>query len=123
MHSEIWQRDGQMSTDLIVTHIDFRLRKAQRGLQRADDIARRCVPLYVKTKVFHWDAFGLRSRGRHLLPVKQAAQVLVTIDTIGEHVRALGGPPRRDGEIEWILTTFYRGLPKLTRQARLRRIY
>jgi starvation-inducible DNA-binding protein len=47
--------------------------------------------LYVKTKNFHWYAPGLGSRSRHLLLAEQAGQVLVTIDTIGECVRALGG--------------------------------
>ena len=44
---------------------------------------------------------GLGSRGRRLLLAEQADQVLVTIDTIGERVRALrpGNPIRSIGEI------------------------
>ena len=128
MHSETWERDGQTSTDLIVTHIDFELRKQQRSLQRADDIARRCVSSLCE------DQSVLLARLRVMLswptpiPRRTGGPGLGDnrYDWRARESASLGGPPpavRRHGEIEWPLTTFYRGLPKLTRQARLRRVY
>ncbi len=106
MYSEIWQPDGQTSTDPIVTYIDLQLEEHNEVCDALTTLLVDLFALYVKTKVFHWQASGLGSRGRHLLLAEQADQVLVTIDTIGERVRALGGTPIRSiGEISrlpWI---------------------
>jgi starvation-inducible DNA-binding protein len=100
MYSEIWQRDGQTSTDPIVTYIDLQLEEHNEVCDALTTLLVDLLALYVKTKVFHWHSSGLGSRGRHLLLAEQTDQVLVTIDTIGERVRALGGTPIRSiGEI------------------------
>jgi starvation-inducible DNA-binding protein len=93
MYDEIWRRDGRTSTDPIVTHIDLQLEEHNEVCDALTTLLVDLFALYVKTKVFHWHASGLGSRGRHLLLAEQADQVLVTIDTIGECVRALGGTP------------------------------
>ncbi len=95
MYSEIWQPDGQTSTDPIVTYIDLQLDEHNEVCDALTTLLVDLFALYVKTKVFHWHASGLGSRGRHLLLAEQADQVLVTIDTIGERVRALGGTSAR----------------------------
>ena len=43
--------------------------------------------LYLKTKNFHWHIAGPRFRDLHLLFDEQAAQLLGTVDDIGERVR------------------------------------
>ena len=43
--------------------------------------------LYVKTKNFHWHVKGPRFRDLHLLFDEQAAQLIGTVDAIGERVR------------------------------------
>ncbi|MBX7502267.1 DNA starvation/stationary phase protection protein [Qipengyuania sp. YG27] len=45
------------------------------------------VALYFKTKNFHWHVAGPRFRDLHLLFDEQAAQLLGTVDAIGERVR------------------------------------
>ncbi len=100
MYGEIWQRDGQTSTDPIVTYIDLQLEEHDEVCGALTTLLVDLFALYVKTKVFHWNASGLGSRGRHLLLAEQADQILATIDTIGEHVGALGGTPIRSiGEV------------------------
>jgi len=100
MYSEIWQPDGQTSTDPIVTCIDLQPEERNEVCDALTTLLGDFFALYVKTKVFHWHASGFGTRGRHLLLAEQADQVLVTIDTIGERVRALGGTPIRSiGEI------------------------
>ena len=106
MYSEIWQPDGQTSTDPIVTYIDLQIEEHNEVCDALTTLLADLFALYVKTKVFHWHASGFGPRPRHLLLAEQADQVLVTIDTIGERVRALGGTPIRSiGEISrlpWI---------------------
>ena len=46
--------------------------------------------LYVKTKNFHWHVAGPRFRDLHLLFDEQAAQLIGTVDDIGERVRKNG---------------------------------
>jgi starvation-inducible DNA-binding protein len=100
MYSEIWQRVGHTSTDPIVTYIDLHLEEHNEVCDALTRLLVDLFALHVKTKVFHWHASGVGSRGRCLLFAEQADQVLVTIDTIGERVRALGGTPIRSiGEI------------------------
>ncbi len=43
--------------------------------------------LYMKTKNFHWHVAGPRFRDLHLLFDEQAAQLIGTVDAIGERVR------------------------------------
>ncbi len=45
------------------------------------------LALYVKTKNFHWHVAGPRFRDLHLLFDEQAAQLIGTVDNIGERVR------------------------------------
>ena len=45
------------------------------------------LALYVKTKNFHWHVAGPRFRDLHLLFDEQAAQLIGTVDAIGERVR------------------------------------
>ena len=45
------------------------------------------LALYLKTKSFHWHIAGPRFRDLHLLFDEQAAQLLGTVDDIGERVR------------------------------------
>lgn len=45
------------------------------------------VALYFKTKNFHWHVAGPRFRDLHLLFDEQAAQLIGTVDAIGERVR------------------------------------
>ncbi|WP_370032547.1 Dps family protein [Qipengyuania mesophila] len=45
------------------------------------------VALYFKTKNFHWHVAGPRFRDLHLLFDEQAAQLVGTVDAIGERVR------------------------------------
>ena len=45
------------------------------------------VALYFKTKNFHWHVAGPRFRDLHLLFDEQAAQLIGTVDDIGERVR------------------------------------
>ena len=45
------------------------------------------LALYLKTKNFHWHVAGPRFRDLHLLFDEQAAQLLGTVDDIGERVR------------------------------------
>ena len=45
------------------------------------------VALYFKTKNFHWHVAGPRFRDLHLLFDEQAAQLISTVDNIGERVR------------------------------------
>ena len=45
------------------------------------------LALYVKTKNFHWHVAGPRFRDLHLLFDEQAAQLVGTVDLIGERVR------------------------------------
>ena len=45
------------------------------------------VALYFKTKNFHWHVAGPRFRDLHVLFDEQAAQLLGTVDDIGERVR------------------------------------
>ena len=45
------------------------------------------LALYVKTKNFHWHVAGPRFRDLHLLFDEQAAQLIGTVDDIGERVR------------------------------------
>ena len=45
------------------------------------------VALYFKTKNFHWHVAGPRFRDLHLLFDEQAAQLIGTVDNIGERVR------------------------------------
>ena len=100
MYSEIWQPGEQTSIDPIVTYIDLQLEERNEVCDALTTLLADLFALYVKTKVFHWHASGLGSRGRRLLLAEQADQVLATIDTIGERVRALGGTPIRSiGEI------------------------
>src|SRR6266853_3810353 len=106
MDGEIWQPGEQTSIDPIVTCIDPQLEERNEVCNALTTLLADLFVLYVKTKVFHWHASGLGSRVRHLLLAEQADQVLATIDTIGERVRALGGTPIRSiGEISrlrWI---------------------
>ena len=106
MYGEIWQRDGQNSTDPIVTYCDLHLEEDAEVCDALTTLLADLFALYVKIKVFHWHVSGLSSHGGHLVLAEQADQVLVTIDTIGERVRALGGTPIRSiGEISrlhWI---------------------
>src|SRR5437762_6493393 len=100
MDGEIWQPGEQTSIDPIVTYIDLQLEKRNEVCIALTTLLADLFALYVKTKVFHWHASGLGSRVRRLLLAEQADQVLATIDTIGERVRALGGTPIRSiGEI------------------------
>ena len=46
--------------------------------------------LYIKTKSFHWHLKGPRFRDLHLLFDEQAAQLIGTVDLIGERVRKNG---------------------------------
>src|SRR5690606_3540711 len=48
------------------------------------------LALYVKTKNFHWHVAGPRFRDLHLLFDEQAAQLIGTVDLIGERVRKNG---------------------------------
>ena len=48
------------------------------------------MALYLKTKNFHWHVAGPRFRDLHLLFDEQAAQLLGTVDDIGERVRKNG---------------------------------
>ncbi|WP_338447381.1 DNA starvation/stationary phase protection protein [Pelagerythrobacter marensis] len=48
------------------------------------------LALYVKTKNFHWHVAGPRFRDLHLLFDEQAAQLIGTVDLIGERVRKIG---------------------------------
>ena len=50
------------------------------------------LALYVKTKNFHWHVAGPRFRDLHLLFDEQAAQLIGTVDLIGERVRKNGEP-------------------------------
>ena len=106
MDGEIWQPGEQTSIDPIVTCIDLQLEERNEVCNALTTLLADLFALYVKTKVFHWHASGLGSRVRRLLLAEQADQVLATIDTIGERVRALGGTPIRSiGEISrlhWI---------------------
>ena len=45
------------------------------------------MALYFKTKNFHWHVAGPRVRDLHLLFDEQAAQLVGTVDAIGERVR------------------------------------
>lgn len=45
------------------------------------------LALYLKTKNFHWHVAGPRFRDLHLLFDEQAAQLIATVDVIGERVR------------------------------------
>ena len=45
------------------------------------------MALYFKTKNFHWHVAGPRFRDLHLLFDEQAAQLIGTVDDIGERVR------------------------------------
>ena len=45
------------------------------------------LALYMKTKNFHWHVAGPRFRDLHLLFDEQAAQLIGTVDAIGERVR------------------------------------
>ena len=45
------------------------------------------VALYFKTKNFHWHVAGPRFRDLHLLFDEQAAELIGTVDAIGERVR------------------------------------
>ena len=45
------------------------------------------LALYMKTKNFHWHVSGPRFRDLHLLFDEQAAQLIGTVDAIGERVR------------------------------------
>ena len=96
MYSEIWQT----ATDPIVTYVDLQLDEQIEVCDALTTLLAHLFALYVKTKVFHWHVSGLGSHGGPLVLAEQADQVLVTIDTIGERVRALGGTPIRSiGEI------------------------
>src|SRR5947207_5920001 len=100
MDGEIWQPGEQTSIDPIVTYIDLQLEERNEVWIALTKLLADLFALYVETKVFHWHASGLGSRVRRLLLAEQADQVLMTIDTIGERVRALGGTPIRSiGEI------------------------
>jgi starvation-inducible DNA-binding protein len=46
--------------------------------------------LYLKTKNFHWHVSGPSFRDYHLLFDEQAAQILLSTDTIAERVRKVG---------------------------------
>lgn len=48
------------------------------------------LALYVKTKNFHWHVAGPRFRDLHLMFDEQAAQLIGTVDLIGERVRKNG---------------------------------
>ena len=48
------------------------------------------MALYFKTKNFHWHVSGPRFRDLHLLFDEQAAQLIATVDDIGERVRKNG---------------------------------
>lgn len=48
------------------------------------------LALYVKTKNFHWHVAGPRFRDLHLLFDEQSAQLIGTVDLIGERVRKNG---------------------------------
>ncbi len=48
------------------------------------------LALYMKTKNFHWHVAGPRFRDLHLLFDEQAAQLIGTVDAIGERVRKNG---------------------------------
>jgi starvation-inducible DNA-binding protein len=50
------------------------------------------LALFVKTKNFHWHVAGPRFRDLHLLFDEQAAQLIGTVDLIGERVRKNGAP-------------------------------
>jgi starvation-inducible DNA-binding protein len=95
MYGEVWQSDVQFSIDPIVTDIDLQLEKHNEVCGALTTLLANLFVLYVKTKVFHWHAAGLGFRCQHLLLAEQADQILATIDTIGERVRALGGTPIR----------------------------
>jgi len=100
MYSEIWQPGEQTSIDPIVTCIALQLEERNEVCDALTTLLADLFALYVKTKVFHWHASGLGSRVRRLLLAEQADQILATIDSIGERVRALGGTPIRSiGEI------------------------
>jgi len=45
------------------------------------------VALYFKTKNFHWHVAGPRFRDLHVLFDEQAAQLVGTVDDLGERVR------------------------------------
>jgi starvation-inducible DNA-binding protein len=47
--------------------------------------------LYVKSKHFHWHAFGPHFRDYHLLFDEQAESILEGIDPLAERVRKIGG--------------------------------
>ena len=48
------------------------------------------MALYFKTKNFHWHVAGPRFRDLHLMFDEQAAQLIGTVDDIGERVRKNG---------------------------------
>ena len=45
------------------------------------------LALYMKTKNFHWHVAGPRFRDLHVLFDEQAAQLIATVDDLGERVR------------------------------------
>ena len=45
------------------------------------------LALYMKTKNFHWHVAGPRFRDLHILFDEQAAQLIATVDDLGERVR------------------------------------
>jgi starvation-inducible DNA-binding protein len=49
------------------------------------------VALYLNYKKYHWHVSGPLFRDLHLLFDEHAAQVLATVDELGERVRMLGG--------------------------------
>jgi starvation-inducible DNA-binding protein len=106
MYDEIWQRDGQTATEPVVTYVDLQLEEQNEVCDALTTLLADLFALYVKTKLFHWHVSGLSSHGGHLVLAEQADQILVTIDTIGERVRALGGTPIRSiseiSRLHWI---------------------
>lgn len=56
--------------------------------------------LYIKTKNFHWHAYGPHFRDYHLLLDDQATQLIGSTDAIAERVRKIGSATLRSvGEI------------------------
>jgi hypothetical protein len=58
MYSEIWQHDGQTSGDPIVTYTDLHLQEHNEVRDALTALLADLFALYVKTKAFHWHAFG-----------------------------------------------------------------
>jgi hypothetical protein len=114
MHREIWQRDGQASTDLIVTHADFRLRKKQRGLQRVHDTARRCVPSLREKQSVSLARLRFSLSWPTAIARRPANPVLDEIDTIASALKRRSKRPSSGLPVLRIAVAAYDNLPRLT---------